>query len=33
MPHETGAICHRLKLTAYCDGGAYGDVYVCEDIS
>ena len=24
---------HGLKLLAYCGGGAYGDVYYCEDIS
>ena len=33
MPQETGTIYHGLRLTGYCGGGAYGDVYVCEDIS
>ena len=33
MIYETGKIYHGLKLTAYCGGGAYGDVYVCADIS
>jgi len=33
MPREIGTIYHGLRLTAWCGGGAYGDVYVCEDIS
>ena len=30
---EIGDSYHGLKLTAFCGGGAYGEVYVCEDIS
>ena len=33
MAYEIGTVYHGLRLTAYCGGGAYGDVYVCEDIS
>ena len=33
MIYETGTVYHGLKLLAYCGGGAYGDVYTCEDIS
>ena len=33
MPYETGTVYHGLRLTACCGGGAYGEVYVCEDIS
>ena len=33
MPHEAETIYHGLRLTGYCGGEAYGDVYVCEDIS
>ena len=33
MPYEIGTVYHGLKLTACCGGGAYGEVYVCEDIS
>ena len=33
MPYEIGTVYHGLRLSAYCGGGAYGDVYVCEDIS
>lgn len=30
---DIGDIYHGLKLIAWCGGGAYGDVYVCKDIS
>ncbi|MBE6370700.1 MAG: hypothetical protein E7055_01330 [Lentisphaerae bacterium] len=33
MSYEIGTIYHGLKLTGYCGGGAYGEVYICEDIS
>ncbi|MBO4648788.1 MAG: protein kinase [Lentisphaeria bacterium] len=33
MSFEIGTVYHGLRLTGYCGGGAYGDVYVCEDIS
>ena len=33
MPYEIGTVYHGLRLSGYCGGGAYGDVYVCEDIS
>ena len=33
MLYPSGTVYHGLKLSAYCGGGAYGDVYVCEDIS
>ena len=33
MSYEIGTVYHGLRLTGYCGGGAYGDVYTCEDIS
>ena len=33
MSYEIGTVYHGLRLTAWCGGGAYGDVYTCEDIS
>ena len=33
MPYETGTVYHGLTLGAFCGGGAYGEVYVCTDIS
>ena len=33
MPYDIGTVYHGLRLIGYCGGGAYGDVYVCEDIS
>ena len=33
MPCETGTVYHGLTLGAFCGGGAYGEVYVCTDIS
>ena len=33
MSYEIGTVYHGLRLTACCGGGAYGEVYVCEDIS
>ena len=33
MTYEIGTIYHGLRLTDFCGGGAYGDVYVCTDIS
>ena len=33
MSNEIGTIYHGLRLTAWCGGGAYGEVYVCTDIS
>jgi len=33
MPFEKGTVYHGLTLGAFCGGGAYGEVYVCKDIS
>jgi serine/threonine protein kinase len=33
MPCEKGTVYHGLTLGAFCGGGAYGEVYVCTDIS
>ena len=33
MPYEKGTVYHGLTLGAFCGGGAYGEVYVCTDIS
>ena len=33
MTYEIGTVYHGLRLTGYCGGGAYGEVYVCTDIS
>ena len=33
MPYETGTVYHGLTLGGFCGGGAYGEVYVCTDIS
>ena len=33
MNIEVGSVIHGLKIIALCGGGAYGDVYYCEDIS
>ena len=33
MAYEIGTVYHGLRLTVWCGGGAYGDVYVCKDIS
>ena len=33
MSCETGTVYHGLTLGAFCGGGAYGEVYVCTDIS
>lgn len=33
MTHALGTNYHGLRLTFWCGGGAYGDVYFCEDIS
>ena len=33
MSINVGTVIHGLKIIALCGGGAYGDVYYCEDIS